>query len=158
MYQGTFVNTGTMQIPEWPDVIINVATNEKGESYYDLRNAEGRPEFVVLVHPETGYVTGCNREGNFSFAYPLKVYFMDKVPEDSIENPGVYRWDDEFGWRKCIDVAAWKYNQELEAKDEIIMAATTGDFEKVKQIQEWVATAKAYKGNGYEPPLPEKPY
>lgn len=158
MYQGTFVNTGTMTFPEMPDMLINVATNEKGEVYYDLRDAPGRPEFVVLVHPELGYVCGCNREGNFGFGHPLKVYFMDKVPEDAIENPGMYRWDDDKGFRPRIDIGAWKYNQKLEAKESIMMAVGIGDFDAVKRIQEWVEISEAYEGNGYEPPLPKRTY
>lgn len=158
MYQGTFVNTSTEEVSDLPGVVMNTATNERGESYYDLRNNPNRPEYVVLVHPKTGYVLGCAREGGFTFPYPIKVYFMSSVPDDSIDNPGQYRWDDDHGFRKLIDVESWRYNQEAEARDELLLAVLKDDKSIVTTIKGWIKTTRGYEGNGYEPPLPIKPY
>ncbi|WAK44891.1 hypothetical protein pEaSNUABM57_00009 [Erwinia phage pEa_SNUABM_57] len=158
MYVGTFINTDKEELEGYEGITYWVPRNEHEENYLELRNNPSRPKYVVLVDPETTHVTGCAPEGNFVFYVPIKVYFMDDVPEDGIENPGFYQYDEEHGFRPRVDVRAWKYNQGLDAREDRMEAMMEGDREKLRVIKDWLETADAYVGNGYEPPLPIRPY
>lgn len=84
-----------------------ISRNEKGESYYDVRNSKTQ-KYVVAVHPDNKLVSCVCTDGVLSFVYPMEIYFTDTIPD--MDNVHDYMYvDGEF--KTFINYDAEKYNK-----------------------------------------------
>ncbi|MGK0705597.1 hypothetical protein ACSFCW_19265 [Yokenella regensburgei] len=122
--------------------------NEKGDNYYDVRNKREQ-KYVLLVSPDSNVVSGISDDGGFSFPYPYKVYFIDDIPDDLEVGTFIY---DGKEFKPYINVEVWKYNMNLQIKDEKLEALMKG--EQRPDLDDKKKVVDAYVGDGYNPPLP----
>lgn len=148
MYIGTFVRDSLKE--EADGFKYWISKNENGEDFYELRNAKNE-RYVVITNPDNDVVCGIDEEGRFSFHKPYKVYFVDDIPNYVELDRFTY---DGNSFEKFINVEVWKYNMNLEIKEEMMESFMLG--EPRPDLVEKRKVVEAYIGDGKNPPLPFK--
>ena len=150
MYKGIFVNK-EIRISE-EGIQYPVIENESGDNWYDERD-NLRPKYVVIVDPVPPYfVCGADEDGYFSFAEPLRVYFLDEIPEDFETVRYCY---DGKKFTPFINVEAWRYNELSWLKNQIDEIEDNGG--DASHLRQYRISVRAYSGDGLIPELPIRP-
>lgn len=150
-YKGEFINTEPVTINA--NQAYWLIKNKEGDSYYDLRDGI-RPKYVLITEIEPPYrINGLDELGFFSFEAPLKVYFLDDVPDHVLNNYINYSYDGK-NFKEIINVELWRYNEMHWSSAQIDEIEDGGG--NAAHLRQYRAVVRSYAGDGVNPPFPER--